>query len=234
MAKYIDNYFSEIASVQSELIKGLEKLLPQLENLTTEQKIQVARSLDFMNEMKALGLNKAVDNLYNNFTKEITSTVSEAATFGASISTANLQAIETMRLLEMDSLLKGYEQYASDLKREMIRGLITGEPIKDLATRLTNDFGAEKVLSSTQKRVVVNDAFARLSNATTKEAFVDIPDQRFRYIGPEDDVTRPECQDVLDMAQNNTEGFTSDEIDDLPVDFASRGGWGCRHDWVAV
>ncbi len=234
MPNYIDKYFDNVEAVQTEMLSRLKRLIPKLQKLNTSELIEVARSIDFLQEMNKNGLGDALDNLYNSFNGEVSATLKKASTLGVKqITTTNIQAIEAMRLLEVDSLLKGYEQYASDLKRELIRGIITGEEGSSLAARLTNDFGAEKMLTGPQKRVVVNDAFSRLSNATTKEVFADTPEQKFEYIGPNDDVTRIECSDVLSDSRNS-KGFTTSEIDGLPVDFASRGGWNCRHDWVPV
>ncbi len=234
MAKFVDNYFDNLEQIQKQLLDKVSKILPRLEQLSTEQKLQAIRSLNFMDEMKSLGLSNAIDTLYNDFNKEITSALQTATDLGASVSTVNLQAIETMRLLEVDSLVKGYEQYASDLKKELMRAVITGEPAKDLATRLKAEYGAEKMLTGKQKRVVVGDAFARLSNATTAEAFANLPEQKFTYVGPQDEVTRDICKQVLRSAKNET-GYTANEINSLgSVDFATRGGWNCRHDWIPV
>ena len=234
MAKFVDNYFDNLEQIQKQLLDKVGRILPRLEELNTEQKLQAIRSLNFMDEMKTLGLSNAIDTLYNDFNKEITSALQTATDLGASVSTVNLQAIETMRLLEVDSLVKGYEQYASDLKKELMRAVITGEPAKDLATRLKAEYGAEKMLTGKQKRVVVGDAFARLSNATTAEAFANLPKQKFTYVGPQDEVTRDICKEVLRSAKNDT-GYTAEEINALgSVDFATRGGWNCRHDWIPV
>ena len=234
MAKFVDKYFDNLEQIQNQLLDKVSKILPRLEGLSTEQKLQTIRALNFMDEMKSLGLSNAVDDLYKDFNKEITSALQTATQLGAGVSTVNLQAIETMRLLEIDSLVKGYEQYASDLKKELTRAVITGEPAKDLATRLKAEYGAQKMLTGPQKRVVVGDAFARLSNATTAEAFANLPEQKFTYVGPNDDVTRDICKEVLRSAKNDT-GYTAEEINGLgSVDFATRGGWNCRHDWIPV
>jgi len=234
VAKFVDNYFDNLEQIQKQLLDKVSKILPRLEQLSTEQKLQTIRALNFMDEMKTLGLSNAIDTLYNDFNKEITSALQTATNLGASVSTVNLQAIETMRLLEVDSLVKGYEQYASDLKKELMRAVITGEPAKDLANRLKAEYGAEKMLTGKQKRVVVGDAFARLSNATTAEAFANLPQQKFTYVGPQDQVTRDICKEVLRSAKNDT-GYTAEEINALgSVDFATRGGWNCRHDWIPV
>jgi hypothetical protein len=234
VAKFVDNYFDNLEQIQKQLLEKVSKILPRLEQLNTEQKLQAIRALNFMDEMKTLGLSNAIDTLYNDFNKEITSALLTATNLGASVSTVNLQAIETMRLLEVDSLVKGFEQYASDLKKELMRAVITGEPAQDLANRLKAEYGAEKMLTGKQKRVVVGDAFARLSNATTAEAFANLPQQKFTYVGPQDQVTRDICKEVLRSAKNDT-GYTAEEINALgSVDFATRGGWNCRHDWIPV
>ena len=95
MAKFVDNYFDNLEQIQNQLLDKVSKILPRLEGLSTEQKLQTIRALNFMDEMKSLGLSNAIDDLYKDFNKEITSVLQTATQLGAGVSTVNLQAIET-------------------------------------------------------------------------------------------------------------------------------------------
>ena len=70
MAKFVDNYFDNLEQIQKQLLDKVGRILPRLEELNTEQKLQAIRALNFMDEMKSLGLSNAIDTLYNDFNKE--------------------------------------------------------------------------------------------------------------------------------------------------------------------
>jgi hypothetical protein len=77
---------------------------------------------------------------------------------------------------------------------------------------------------------LINDAFSRFSNTTRAKAFEEFPEVKFQYIGTSDNKTREVCQRALQEPP-----LTREEIDALGyVDFANRGGYNCRHDWVRV
>ena len=230
MPDYVDNYMNDLSSIQDELMDRLRLLIPRLQELNSRELIEVARGIDFVKEMDNLGLSGALESLYKSFDGEIEATIRRAAQLGIpGISTVNLESVELMRLLKFEELGKDYLKFASNLKTELFRGIISGTPAKDLSARLFESFGKDKILTSAQTRVVVNDSFARLSNATTGEVFKDA-DVLFQYVGPLDDVTRPECQSVLGDPQNAV-GY---RLDELPLPIDERGGWNCRHDWVVV
>ncbi len=231
MSKYVDTYIADLEAIQRELVMRLRTLIPKLQSLSQTELIEVSRALDFLKEMDMLGYGKALENLYSSFNGEVVKVIDLANAMNIpKISSVNLAQIDFMRDLELSFIKSEAGAYAASLKREMLRGIISGTPAKDLAARLIQDFGPEAALTGPQKRVLVNDAFSRLSNASTKQVFADVPKQKFVYIGPSDSVTRDECQQALSLPPQ-----TADEINGLGyVDFDSRGGWNCRHDWVPV
>ena len=230
MPNFVDSYMDELAVIQDTLMDRLQLLIPRLQELKTRELIEVARTLDFVKEMDALGLGEALDGLYNSFNSEVVSSIKRASKLGISgTATVNMEAIEAMRLLEIEKLGMEYAVFATDLNSELVRGIISGSPARELSERLFETFGKDKVLTSAQSRVLVNDSFARLSNATTGEVFKDA-DVLFQYVGPDDDVTRDECVAVLNDPQNQV-GY---KLEELPLPIDTRGGWNCRHDWVVV
>ena len=231
MPNYVDTYIDDLSKIQNDLVVRLRTLIPKLQRLSQTELIEVSRAIDFLQEMDALGYGQALENLYSSFNGEVTKVVNLANAMNIpKVSNVNLAQIDFMRDLELSFINAEAGAYAASLKRELMRGIIAGTPAKELAARLIEDYGAEKILSGPQKRVLVNDAFSRLSNASTRQVFADAPEQKFIYIGPDDNVTRPECSQALTEPP-----LTADEINGLGyVDFDSRGGWNCRHDWVPV
>lgn len=74
--------------------------------------------------------------------------------------------------------------------------------------------------------------FARkVSDAKYKDAGID----KFRFIGPDDRLTRVFCNDLIDKGRV----FTRDAIDamdngQLPDVMVTCGGWNCRHLWAGI
>ena len=66
-----------------------------------------------------------------------------------------------------------------------------------------------------------------------QKAFEGDEEQRFKYVGPNDNKTREICKEVLSDSQNN-KGFTFAEIEKLPVTFTEGGKYNCRHEFVPV
>lgn len=234
MPKYVDTYLNDLEAIQNELVQRLRLLIPKLQNLSSAELIEVGKGIDLLKEMDALGFSDALKNLYSGFNGEVVKVTELAAALNVpGITETNLSAIKYMAELELTAFANEAKVYASNLQREIVRGMMTGTSVNDLAERLSGEFTGGKMLTGPQKRVVVNDAFSRLSNATTRKVFEDAPEQRFEYIGPDDSLTRDECSQAL--ASQPSGGWTAAEINGLGyVDFDSRGGWNCRHDWIPV
>tara|TARA_Y100000310_G_scaffold308796_1_gene352261 strand:- start:28 stop:723 length:696 start_codon:yes stop_codon:yes gene_type:complete len=221
---------NDLSSIQDELMDRLRLLIPRLQELNSRELIEVARGIDFVKEMDNLGLSGALESLYKSFDGEIEATIRRAAQLGIpGISTVNLESVELMRLLKFEELGKDYLKFASNLKTELFRGIISGTPAKDLSARLFESFGKDKILTSAQTRLLVRDSFSRLSDATRGEILKDA-DVLWTYIGPLDELTRDECVSVLSDPQNEI-GYKFNELP-LPIDI--KGGWNCRHKFVVT
>jgi hypothetical protein len=56
---------------------------------------------------------------------------------------------------------------------------------------------------------------------------------KFLYVGPDDDITRPFCQEHVDQIFSRDEIDAMDNEQDLPVSIYC-GGYNCRHHWRPV
>ena len=133
--------------------------------------------------------------------------------------------------LELESIVSENKALANQLKKEVFRGLVTGESINSIAERIETEFSGTARIA--QSRVATNDAVSKLFRTATQKAFEGDEQQRFKYIGANDDKTRDECKSVLSN-KNNNRGFTFSEIESLPVSFSEGGGFNCRHEFVPV
>tara|TARA_R100000808_G_scaffold7129_2_gene21045 strand:+ start:4521 stop:5213 length:693 start_codon:yes stop_codon:yes gene_type:complete len=230
MPNAADNYMKALDVIQAKLLNELPTLASRLSMLTDAELTILARELDFFQELNRLGYSDALSTLMDQYDNVASDVFAEASKRGLQVSVASAQSLELVKELDAMTLLGRAREYSSKLKTEMLKGIIAGESGGDIARRLADTIGKE--LTGANVNMIVNDSFARFSNSATFKAFEDDSTAKFRYIGPLDEVTRQECQDVL--AKQPESGYTVDEIGGLEVGLSDRGGFNCRHDWVAV
>tara|TARA_Y100000310_G_scaffold296376_1_gene328581 strand:- start:50 stop:712 length:663 start_codon:yes stop_codon:yes gene_type:complete len=218
-------------AIQAKLMSNLQKLSQTLSTLTDAELTLLARELDFFQELNRLGYSDALTSLMDEYDTVAARVFSLAAEKGIRVSVASAQMLELTKELDAITLLGRAKDYSGKLKAELLKGIIAGESGSSIATKLMETVGKE--LSSANVNMIVNDSFARFSNSATFKAFEDVPDQRYQYMGAWDNKTRDDCVTVLSDPRNDR-GFTVGEIGSLPVGFADRGGFNCRHDWILV
>ena len=224
-------YIQAMEAIQAKLMSNLQKLSQTLSTLTDAELTLLARELDFFQELNRLGYSDALTSLMDEYDTVAARVFSLAAEKGIRVSVASAQMLELTKELDAITLLGRAKDYSGKLKAELLKGIIAGESGSSIATKLMETVGKE--LSSANVNMIVNDSFARFSNSATFKAFEEKTDQKFIYVGVRDNLNRQECADVLDDAQNDT-GYTVDEIASLPVGLTDRGGFNCRHDWIAA
>ena len=237
MSSFVDKYYDDLAAIKTELVAKVNRLLPRLESLTDSQLIELSRSLDFFEEAKRLGYDKIAKDFENGLNKEVADTLKKAGAFGVDIGAVNLESLQLIMDLELDSLVSQNRELSKQLKKEVFRGLLTGESINEISTRIETEFSGNARIA--QSRVATGDAVSKLFRTTTQKAFEGDNEQRFKYVGANDNKVRDICRAVLDNPQNN-KGFTFAEIEAFaPIDgkkvtFTEAGNYNCRHEFVPV
>ena len=237
MSSFVDKYYDDLADVKTKLVEKVNRLLPRLESLTDSQLIELSRSLDFFEEAKRLGYDKIAKDFENGLNKEVADKLRKAGTFGVDIGSVNLESLQLIMDLELDSLVSENKELSKQLKKEVFRGLLTGESINEIATRVQSEFSGNARIA--QSRVATGDAVSKLFRTTTQKAFEGDEEQRFKYVGADDNKVREICRKVLDNPQNN-KGFTFAEIeafksiDGKKVTFTEGGNYNCRHEFIPV
>ena len=217
MASASENFMSALGGIQNKLNDQLPTLAGRLSRLSDDELAILARELDFFQELNRLGYSDALNDLMNEYDNTASKVFEQARSRGLQVQVA--------------TLLGRARDFSSRYKSELLRGVIAGESGRQIVDRLTTTLGTE--LTSANLNLIVNDSFAKFSNSATFKAFADEPQTRYRYVGVLDNNTRDICRQVLEDGQNS-QGYTMEEIFDLPVGFDDRGGFNCRHDWVVV
>jgi len=227
----LDFYNKEIENIQQQLIDKLDNLVVGLGRVTDTELMQIAKQIDFFAEMETLGFTKLMNRVGKTFDDEIARVFAELSKRElGKVSAASIDALRELKNFEMTYLTNGVRQYSDQLKTAMLRGIITGENNIQIMNNINSTFGVGTYISSSETSFLINDAFSRFSNTTRAKAFEEFPEVKFQYIGTSDNKTREVCQRALQEPP-----LTREEIDALGyVDFANRGGYNCRHDWVRV
>ena len=231
MASASENFMSALGCIQNKLNDQLPTLAGRLSRLSDDELAVLARELDFFQELNRLGYSDALNDLMNEYDNTASKVFEQARSRGLQVQVATAQNLELIKELDATTLLGRARDFSSRYKSELLRGVIAGESGRQIANRLTTTLGTE--LTSANLNLIVNDSFAKFSNSATFKAFADEPQTRYRYVGVLDNNTRDICRQVLEDSQNS-QGYTMEEIFDLPVGFDDRGGFNCRHDWVVV
>ena len=227
----LDFYNKEIENIQQQLIDRLDNLVIGLGRVSDTELMQIATQIDFFAEMETLGFTKLMNRVGKTFDDEIARVFAELSKRElGQVSAASIDALRELKNFEMTYLTNGVRQYSDQLKTAMLRGIITGESNIQIMNNINSTFGVGTYISSSETSFLINDAFSRFSNASRAKAFEEFPEVKFQYIGTSDNKTREVCQRALQEPP-----LTREEIDALGyVDFANRGGYNCRHDWVRV
>lgn len=235
----LDFYNKEIQNIQQQLIDKLDNLVAGLGTLSDTELMQIAKQIDFFDEMDKLGYGKLINRVGKTFDNEIAKVFAELSKRElGQVSVASIEALKELKNFEMTYLTNGVRQYSDQLKTAMLRGIITGQTNQQIITNLTVSFGIGTFISSSEVSFLLNDAFATFSNSVRAKAFEEFPDITFVYSGTLDSKTRGSCRHIL----NNNTPLTQKQVQKLKVPpqkdgsqhfgFSRRGGYNCRHDWI--
>ena len=140
----------------------------------------------------------------------------------------NAVLFEQMNQLTLDTLVGTGRANAIDLKRFAIESQIeertTGQIMK----------GFETIFENSGRRLIteVNTGIRSYNASIGLESMKNADVELFYYFGPYDGHNRDSCKDTLGDPRQST-GWTSADVQSSGTPFIDRGGWNCRHEWVA-
>jgi len=227
----LDFYQKDIEKIQKKLLNKIEKVLGGLVVLDDKQLATAFKQIDFVDELNKLGFPALLEKVRTTYNKQAVKNFDLlTATQRTRQTVTAVQAIEVLAILDLTTISAGVTRYANELKTAMFRGLLTGQSSKSIMEGITSTYGVGKGLSSKQQVMLLQDSFARFSRTTTAKLFQDVPEQKFEYVGPDDEVTRDECVTGLAAGQ-----ITADQIpSETDTTIEGGGGFNCRHEWIPV
>ena len=227
----LDFYKKDMEKIQTQLLKKIEKVLGGLTVLDDAGLATAFKQINFVDELNALGFPALLAKVKGSYDKNaIKSFDLLKATQRTRQAATAVQAVEILSILDLTTISAGVTRYANELKTAMFRGLLTGQSSANIMAGLTETYGVGRALSSKQQVALLNDSFARFARTTTAKLFQDVPEQKYEYVGPDDEVTRDECQTGLAAGQ-----LTADQIPtETDTTIEGGGGFNCRHEWIPV
>ncbi len=227
----LDFYQKDIEKIQKKLLNKIEKVLGGLVVLDDKQLATAFKQIDFVDELNKLGFPALLEKVRTTYNKQAVKNFDVlTATQRTKQTVTAVQAIEVLAILDLTTISAGVTRYANELKTAMFRGLLTGQSSKSIMEGITSTYGVGKGLSSKQQVMLLQDSFARFSRTTTAKLFQDVPEQKYEYVGPDDEVTRDECVTGLVAGE-----LTADEIPtETDTTMEGGGGFNCRHEWIPV
>ena len=221
---------TEITAIEARFLLEVDALLNRLSSLSKEEQLILLREIDFMTRLNTQGLDKVLGKMSSAMTAEVGKLSKMYAAQGLAV-TANFTPIGALVQEDMALFLSQYEHYAKGIKQSLIQGVVASTPTKVLTKQLTTMSGG--TLSSRNSYFILQETYARFDGAVKATIFEDKKDiARWEYLGDIDNRNRDSCAAVL--AQGGS--WTMDEINageaHPEIDFVSRGGFNCRHDWV--
>lgn len=219
-------------ALDSFLFKQLSKLLnPAAKIKDPLAMIQVLESLG--PALEQAGLANVLSKLDSIYGKQLEFVVQTFDRVGkkASFSDIDSAVIEQLIGYDVELVTSRISQYLADVKRTFQIGVLSGdlrpfdEVHDNLAGTLTGTVETE-----------LNTALQGFSRTVTISKSKELGFELYRYIGPDDDVTREFCEDLL---AKSPAIYTLSEIENmdngegLPV-ITFGGGYNCRHQWRPI
>lgn len=154
-------------------------------------------------------------------------------------SDADQQLAQTLLSYDVSAIKTRVFAGLEELRSAVMRQVLAGQPdFEDLIDRSTDQTGRAV---ETELRTAVSGFNQSVTNLKAEQLGFEL----FVYLGPEDDVTRPFCECVIEGGRfqgQQIEGgrvYTREEIEGfdngqgLPV-FVYGGGYNCRHQWRPI
>lgn len=194
-----------------------------------------ARIISELDDVMAdYGFSEAFAEQLSIYRDEITDIEKELARLGVRddiLTGVDVETVEALAQFNSKKIASTFERMIGDSESLIFRSYILGEPV-NLETVKEQVSG--RVFS--QVKTEMNTAMATFARTVTAKKGIDAGFELYLYIGPEDDVTRPFCDELLDK---DPPIYTLEEISAMDNEqgmdvFSSGGGYNCRHQWRPV
>lgn len=221
----VDTFISEVQALERSFEKDIAKLTTRMARMSETELISSVSQLNFFQELIDKGYGSALNKFDTQYEKMLAAAIKEANKRGIPpLAGASVEGLETLRDIDYKRLLGRAEMYSNELQMKLFRGVYANMSPKAIAASLEGT-----TLASHQLNVVAYDGLKTFDDMSRYKTFQG-QDVRWIYVGPQDSVTRPECQSTKDREPKK--GYTESEASSSDTPFGIRGGFNCRHSWM--
>ena len=172
-------------------------------------------------------LNK-IDKIYGKQLNNIADTFRDIKEPGGIFSAADVDSLEALINFDESVIANKVYQVTDSLSSTIMRQVITGARID--VDELILNFGATAANQITTELNTATSGFYRsVTQSKAKELGVDF----FAYVGPDDAITRPFCDERVNKIYTRAQIAKWDNGTNLPADVYG-GGYNCRHDFLPM
>lgn len=234
----------ELSNFLEKELKDLEQkfldAISMFDNLSEQEKIQLAYQVDLFQELQDLGLSDVIDKMLKEYAGILDDLLDKKE---IGIGALRLTDLENIANLDAATILGKAEAYSKEFKSALVKGFLSGQSTNEIRERL-GSIG----LASNQTIAAINTARDEYHSTSLAKLFEDEPATRFKLSDfPLDDRTRCSCKSVI--LNQPKEGWTKEEIDNGAAtriarkycpkfegeySFVNRGGYNCRHNWEII
>ena len=221
----VATFMSDITKAESALMADLERLAFNMSKMTDTQLINTTAQLNFFQELIDKGYGKAVDSFMDEYDTLLAKAVAEARRRGIDpLAGASVEGLQTLKDLDTERLLGRANSYSLKLKSDLFGAIYGGQSVSSVIAALEGTG-----LATHQMNVVAFDGI-KIFDDMSRYAVHKGSGVRWTYVGPQDERTRPECQDTKQFEP--TKGYTETKASQTQTPFGTRGGFNCRHSWM--
>lgn len=233
-AKGVDLFDKQLERVINDLYKSIRDLVFKLQikdgNVVTT-KFNLNMSASIYNELERALAGTEYEKVYlklQGIDNDLIAAIVREAKIPISFTKTSVEVVDALRNLQMTEFQHIGERGLEAVREELMRSVLNGVPISETLDNIRD------ALESKFQRYAQTYAWTsrqELMQAVHNEGAKGYPaDEIFwEYVGPDDNLTRPACQELL--AQRY---FANEEKEEAIAKYAEERAYNCRHVFVQI
>lgn len=226
----LENFVLRLDKFLAQNIKPIIKKL-QAKDATGYDAAQVLGSL--RETLINAGLENEIARLESPYARQLNFIRSQFSAAGVKdvYADVDLNVVQKLIDFDLDKVAANIDQFIGDARSTLMTTVLGGntDELENIFTEIADRYGT----NLQNELVTMTQGFSR---AVTADVGKSLGFTLWEYIGPEDSITRPFCDKLL---QKNPPIYSEDEIARMDngqgLDVMTYGGgWNCRHQWRPV
>lgn len=242
----LDAFYKEIAVLENEYIKSIQTLIRRGKARQEDFSLFLTQ-YDFFNILIEQGYEGKVKQFLSDWDVQVAQLLKLSNNMQAElVARVDVSDLQVVKDLELKRLLRRGEDYSDGVRMELLKQLMTGADMKTIRDRVLPDIQKKMKFYPSWFNSMLNTSYSEYNAVALQSLTKDLPGVRYTMKGPFDGHTRKQCKHALQIAKDNPDGFTIEEINagafgtykfktkegkviEQVYDLKTRGGFNCRH-----